>query len=232
MKKILTAIMLILFCAPFGIAVGALKVDLQWVETDLSLNSNGGAIIVYKMCYRILSGRMHGFYFEGFGNQAPLFDFPSCKAIDSRGKEYPLSIEKLSPTKYDVLLAGGRDLGGVVTFILVYASDLAASGNLAATVSPTGEKLAVLNWSTVGWDEPIEHYTLSVHYPIAIEKDELTPQEMEQFTFRTEKWMNERYLISYYAQPYKGKKWLSVRLHWKDVPSGQGLRVQQYIDAK
>ena len=212
--------------------LAALQVDLAWVETNLALKTNGTAVVTYKIHYKILSGEMHAFYFQGAGGESPVFDERSCKAIDGREKEYPLSLKKVSPDTWDVLLADNAAVTGEATFILVYESNLAQAGYLVHTKSQAGEQLVGLNWSTVGWDESLEHATLYVHYPIIVEQARLAPQDMEKYHFRTEKWMNERYLLSYYGQSFEGENFLTVQIHWSDVPARQGLKVQQYIGAE
>jgi hypothetical protein len=56
------------------ISVISLSVDLQWVETDVSLWQDGRADFVYRVRYDVLSGEMHGFYLQGLSVE-PYFDF-------------------------------------------------------------------------------------------------------------------------------------------------------------
>jgi hypothetical protein len=210
----------------FLITLISLTADLRWDEVDLSLWEDGRADFVYKVRYSVHSGSMHGFYLQGI-SVVPYFNYDDSYAVDGYGRRYPLEIKDLGD-KYDVLLARGISYGpGEITFIIHFGGDLAKSGNLATTQSEFGE-LVVLHWSPPQWDEPLEHYTVQVYYPITVPGEEVRPDE---YGFRTERFMNEQYLLSYFGQPYRGEYYFAVRIHRNDIGTRRKLMIQQYVPA-
>ncbi|MGD8979141.1 MAG: hypothetical protein PVH23_03605, partial [candidate division WOR-3 bacterium] len=208
------------------ISILSLSVDLQWVEVDVSLWQDGRADFVYKVRYDVLSGEMHGFYLQGLSVE-PYFDYDNSHAVDEHGRQYALDIRDLG-SKYDVLLARGQAFGpGVITFVVHFGGDLGQSGNLAATTSEYGE-LVVLNWSPPQWDEPLEHYTVYVYYPITVMQEEVNPDD---YGFKTERFMNERYLMSYFGQEYQGEYFFTVRIHRNNIAAREKMLIQQYVPA-
>ena len=208
------------------------SITLQWVETNVSLHRDGKATLVSKIRWQVRGGTMHAFYYEGFGNATPHFDHERCGAVHSNGTEYRLEIKRPGGDKYDILLAGGaRAPSGELTFTLVYALDFAAAGHVAKTKSDLGE-LVVFNWAAPQWDYKMEHQTLYIHYPVDVGKKEVDEAYLDSVTFRTERFMNREYLISYYGQEDQGKFWLTVRLHKDDLPKQYKMRVQQYVAAE
>ena len=185
--------------------------------------------VVYKIRWQVNSGQMHGFYFEGLDRATPEFSLAGSNALDDRGRRYPLDITEVSAGKYDVVLANGRGIGpGEVTYIVVYKTDLSGAGMLDYTDSEFG-RLVVFNWAPVEWDQPLEHQTVYLHYPIPVDGREVTQERLQQVGFRTERFVNERYLISYYGQEYAGKHWLTVRFHRNDIPPRYNMRIQTYV---
>jgi len=223
-----------------GTARAAVSARLQWVEVDVGLREDGKADIVYKVRWNVSSGEMHGFYLEGM-QETPVFNFETSHA-EAGGRTYPLSITKVGKRKYDVVLAGGKALGpGENTYIVHYAADLVDSRNLGLTEAPDLGPLVVLGWAPVQWDEALEHYTVYVHYPVEVpperaavegEVRKVAPEFLEEVVFRTEKFMNEQYLIDYRATPSGGNDWLTILLHKKSAPAKFHFLVQPYISAQ
>lgn len=214
-----------------GTRACATQVNLKWVEVDISPTNNGKATLVYKIRYQVLSGELHGFYFEGFGGASPYFDYQNSNAVDSNGRKYGLSISPVSGDKYDIVLANGAAVSrGEVTYIVLYGADLLGAGQLGPTQSEFG-KLTYLNWSPVQWDLPMEHMTIYLHYPIRVQGKNVSREFLKKVGFRTEKFVNTNYLISYYGQPYNGQYFLTVRFHKKNPPARYQMRVQCYIDS-
>ncbi len=210
----------------------AVDARMKWVEVDISPRGNGWADVVYKIRWQVDSGRMHGFYMEGFDRAYPEFSLAGSNALDAQGRRYPLEISEVSGGKYDVILANGRAIGpGEVTYVVVYKTDLSGAGMLDYTDSEFG-RLVVFNWAPVQWDEPLEHETVYLHYPIPVDGTEVTQARLDQVGFRTEKFVNERYLISYYGQEYQGKHWLTVRFHRNDLDARYHMQIQAYVIAK
>ena len=114
-----------------GIAAPRASADgkLQWVEVDVSLRPDLRASVTYNVCWRS-RGNLHGFYFEGV-EENPVFDTATAKAwYDSNSKSLPLSIEKMSGKKWDIILADGKAIhSGDVIYQFTYAADLGRNGN-------------------------------------------------------------------------------------------------------
>ncbi|MCK4940636.1 hypothetical protein KAS45_00960, partial [candidate division WOR-3 bacterium] len=210
----------------FLIALVSLSADLRWVEVDVSLWQDGRADFVYKLRYDVLSGAMHGFYLQGI-SVVPYFDYENSYAVDAYGQRYDLTIKDLGD-KYDVVLARGHAFGpGEVTYVVHFGGDIAKSKNLATTASEFGE-LVVLHWAPPQWDEPLEHYTVSIYYPIVVPGFDVNPDE---YGFKTERFMNEKYLLSYYGQEYRGEYFFAVRVHRNDLRTQEKMLIQQYVPA-
>ena len=211
-------------------AQARVSADVRWVEVNLGLQPDGKATVVYKVRYHVRSGELHGFYFQGAAG-VPHWDRDRSVAEDDAGNRYSLSITSLRDNRYDIVLAGGGAIGAgrEVTYILVYGVDLLRYGKVGLTESEFGE-LAYLNWAPVQWGEPLEHETVYVHYPVEA-RGEVTVERLGELNFRTERWVNERYLIDYRAQEFEGRRFLTVVLHREDLPASYHFRVQQYIDS-
>jgi len=205
----------------------SLSADIQWVEADVSLLNDGRADFIYKVHYYVSSGELHGFYLEGI-SVTPYFDYKGSNAVTAAGVTYPLDINSVGSGKWDVILADGRGFGpGGITYIVHFGGDLALSQNLAKTKSDFGE-LVVLHWAPAQFDEPLEHYTIYVHYPIPARGEDINPDD---FGFRTEKFMNENYLLSYYGQEYQGESYFTVRIHKNNLAAHEEMMIQQYVPA-
>lgn len=62
-KKILLSVFMILSFFTVFAFVG--KGDIVFVETEVDLQPTGAAVVAYTVQYRVLSGTLHGFYFNG-----------------------------------------------------------------------------------------------------------------------------------------------------------------------
>ncbi|MEO0107254.1 MAG: hypothetical protein ABIL46_07995, partial [candidate division WOR-3 bacterium] len=203
----------------------SLTVDLKWVEVDVALWQDGRADFVYKIRWNVISGSMSAFYLEGLSVE-PFFDYQNSHALDEYNNKYPIDIKDLGGGKYDIVLSKGKRYGpGQITFIIHFGGDLGRSGNLAVTQSEFGE-LVVFHWAPPQWDEPMEHYTVKVYYPIEVKGEQIDP---DAYGFRTEKFMNERYLLDYFGQESKGKYYFTVRIHKDNVATMEKILIQQYI---
>ncbi|MBN1268163.1 MAG: hypothetical protein JXB04_01125, partial [Kiritimatiellae bacterium] len=213
-------------CAPGSARGGA---TFQWVEADVSLRPDFKATVMYSVCLRA-EGNLHGFYFQGAEEQV-IFDEANARAFFNNNQDsLPIEIKPMRGNKWDIILADGRAIdSGDVIYRFTYATDFAQSGHAGVTKSEFGE-LVYFNWAPVQWDSPLQHYSVRVYYPVHVTAEQFTLEEMNQFGFRTEKFMNKEYLISYYGQPFNNQRWLTVRLHKDKIPAHYHFRVQQYID--
>ncbi len=172
-------------CSLLLLTLLSLSADLRWVEVDLSLWQDGRADFVYRVRWNVFSGSMSGFDFQE-KTVDPYFDYENSCAVDAYGREYPIEIKDLGD-KYDIILAHGKRFGpGEITYIIHFGGDLGRSGNLAKTESEFGD-LVVLHWAPAQWDEPLEHYTVYVYYPITVSTKTVNPDD---YGFKTEKFMN------------------------------------------
>ncbi|MDP7423563.1 MAG: hypothetical protein QGH40_16950, partial [bacterium] len=212
-----------------------LSANLRWVEIDCSLRPDGKAIFVYKICYLVRTGEMHGFDMMGFGH-TPVFNRERSRVIGSDRRKQSLSIVNKGGGKYAIDIADQSHVGpGKAIFVIVYAADVAEAGQLAFTENEEFGPLTVFHWAPVQWDEPMEHETIHIYYPLEVPQEDIQEGEvLEEFhrdtvKFMTEKFMNKRYLISYLATENKGKEWFTVRLHKNDLSRKYHFRVQQYV---
>lgn len=205
----------------------------RWVEIDLSPRLNGQADLIYKIRYSVSNFDLHGFYFQGTGAVLPVFKYDECRAVADDGRSFGLSIRRLADGRYDVVLANGAAFrNGEITYTLRYACDLARAGFLGRTQSQFGD-LVYLNWAPVEWDTALEHMTVMVHYPIAVEGKEVAPELLQKVGFRTEPFMNQQYSIDYYGQPDdSGRYWLTVRVHAKSPGPQYHMQIKQYVSAQ
>jgi len=206
-------------------ALFSLTADLRWVEVDVSLWQDGRADFVYKIRWNVISGSMSAFYLEGLSVE-PFFDYENSYALDEYNNKHPIDIKDLGKGKYDIVLSKGKRYGpGQITFIIHFGGDPGRSRNLALTQSEFGE-LVVLHWAPPQWDEAMEHYTVNVYYPIKVSGKYVNPDD---YGFRTEKFMNERYLLDYFGHEFKGEYYFAVRIHKENVQAFEKIEIQQYI---
>ncbi|MHC5038011.1 MAG: hypothetical protein ACYTHM_11910 [Planctomycetota bacterium] len=213
-----------------GGEANALSARLDWVEVDLALQNDGGATVTYKIRWKVTSGTMAGFYFQGTSAPPDFLD-DQCLAHTPQGT-FPLEIRWLGGQgKWDILLAGRRRAGpGELTYVLVYRADLLSSGHLEPTTAE-GKSLTVLNWGAVEWDAPLTHETVRVIFPVKAPAEEIphTHDFLKEIQFMTEPEMNRRYLISYLGIPFEGDRWFTVRFHRDNLFTREAFRIQLYV---
>ena len=75
---------------------------INFVETTVELTKTGEANVAYVVQYKVLSGEMHGFYFQG--NERLVIDEFSDEsyATDDFGNRYKLDISKVSSDMWDI----------------------------------------------------------------------------------------------------------------------------------
>lgn len=204
---------------------------LRWVEADVILDKDGKAQISYTVRWACRDANLHGFYFEGFTG-VPYFDYKNSFAEGQDGTRYNLDIKQLSSRKFDVVLSDGRAFNnGEITYFLRLSTDLQESGNLTQTDSKFG-RLAVFNWAPVQWNERLEHETVTVHYPIEVPFESVSKEFLENINFRTEKYVNERYLINYtIVKGYNGNNLFTLKFHRNNLSSRYHFQIQTYVDA-
>ena len=119
----------------------------------------------------MLSGTLHGFYFESRDRLPVGMAVDASYAVDSSGRRYALSMRKVGARKWDIVLANGQGVSsGTVTYVFVCQTDFARAGYVAPTRSADGRKLGVFNWAPSQWDEAAHqaHYTLTFLPPFAL----------------------------------------------------------------
>jgi len=221
----------ILTFLPFSRAVGA-AFKMDWVESEVILDRDGKARVSYAVRWTAAGGQLHGFYFEGF-QETPVFDPAGAYALDAAGNKYPLEINKVSDKKYDIILAeGGAFTSGQITYFFRYAADLESSGNLTQTMSAE-KRLTVFNWAPVQWRDPMEHQAVTVRFPVTASGEKPGAAFLEKIGFRTEKFVNERYLVDYpLVKDSSGAGVFSARFFRRDLGSRYHFRIQVYLDAQ
>ncbi|MCB0293710.1 MAG: hypothetical protein KDG51_00350, partial [Calditrichaeota bacterium] len=218
----------LLFLLPYILLAG--KGEISFVETQVDLRADGSAVVAYTVQWRVLSGELHGFYFQG-NDRLNIDRFSSDSyALDEQGNRYPLTIKRVNNDTWDIILADGQGIGsGTATYVFYFATNFASAGYLAPTVSVEGTELTVFNWSPVQWDEARnqDHYTLTLLTPHILPEG-YTPREYveREQAILTEPWVNSRFLIDYRRGPNDR---LEVVFH-KDNPGNRfDMRVQVYF---
>lgn len=221
-----------------GMAISATAGEgrLDFVETEVILLPDGRASIEYVVRWIVTAGEFHGFYFSGFGRLTPRFDYKNAAGIDSRGNTYGLDIIKMNADKYDIVLANGAGVSsGHVTYRFRFAADMAGAGYLAPTTAGEGRQLVVFNWAPTDWDQPLEHYTVKVVYPIEYTSSQTERSDIEAALlargFATERFMNQEYLIDYRLRKIGDRQHIQVLLHKDNARTNYHFRIQQYINA-
>ena len=150
------------------------------------------------------------------------------RATTDDGREIAI-VRGLRGGKDTIELAGGEGLShGGANFRFRFATDFARAGHLERTTDDQGRELVVFHWAPSTWDSPLEHQTVLVRYPRAVEGAPTEGSGGAGENFWTEAFMNERYLIDYPAQP-DGR--FAVLLHANDLPADYDFRIQQYVPA-
>ncbi len=209
------------------------KGEIVFVETQVDLSSTGAAVVAYTVQYRVISGTMHGFYFEGNDRLRVRAVSEDSYALNASGKRYKLAISPAGGGKWDIVLAGGAGVSkGTLTYVFYFATDFAEAGYLAETATAEGKDLVVFNWSPVQWDEAPnqDHYTLKILTPHPVPKDRDTRQYVaENSLILTEKWVNEKFLMDYQAGP-DGR--LLLVFHKNRPKNRFDMRTQFYMPAE
>ncbi|RMF83075.1 MAG: hypothetical protein D6744_05385, partial [Planctomycetota bacterium] len=218
----------------------SVRADLKWVEVEVALDPSGKAMVQYKLRWNVQRGTMGGFYFQG-ESAAIQWHRPGCGALTAGNRQirYQLDLRDLGD-RWDVLLADGQRYGpGEITYVLTYFADYGAAGYFAKTRSPEHGDLVAFNWAPVQWDESLEHYTIYVRWPIRIDRDELTFEQVTRLGLRTPKEVNERYLLSFLGrrgtavtppvEPSEGDRYLVIRAHRNDIRAREKCQVTYYF---
>ncbi len=235
-KKILSCFLtlFVLFLSAVNINASSIA-NLGFVETDVVLLPDGKAIVSYTVRYNLVPGKtMLAFTLEGFDRLDPVFDNDNSWVITDDNESHGIDMVNLGGGKYDVINSNEQRLGGkYLTYKFRFVADMAAAGYLDRTTSNDGVELTVFNWAPVQWDEPMDHYTVSINYPLSFPQESGTREEIEQFLvdnhFATEKWMNERYLIDYRVVTIENSSRVQVLLHKNNPEARFKFEIQQYI---
>lgn len=235
-KKFLVFLSVILvLLIPTAYVVASLIANLGFVETDVILMPDGKAIVSYTIRYNLVPGKtMLAFTMEGFDRITPVFDYDNCWVITDDNTSYGIDIDNLGGGKYDIVNSNEQRLGGnYLTYKLRFVADMAAAGYIEKTTTSDGKGLTVFDWAPVQWDEAMDHYTVSINYPLEYPQQFGTREEIEQFLldndFATEKWMNENYLIDYRVAMIEGIPRVQVLLHKNNPEAKFKFEIKQYI---
>ncbi|MCK5057733.1 MAG: hypothetical protein KAT34_13825, partial [Candidatus Aminicenantes bacterium] len=229
-KQILLTLLLLF--GVFLLPLTAGKGRILFVETEVDLKQNGEAVVGYTVRWEVLSGELHGFYFQGNDRLKAAMVPDNSYAVDSSEREYKLDISYVGSGKWDIILANGQGVSrGTVTYVFYFTANFAAAGYLAPTTTDTGQKLAVFNWAPVQWDEASQqkHYTLKILTPHIL-SEYVTPRQYveENQLILTEKWVNKEYLIDY-RRSRSGR--LMLVFHKNDPGNRFHMRTQFYMPA-
>lgn len=235
-KKLFLCFLVVLVLITSCININAASIaNLGFVETDVILLTDGNAIVTYTVRYDLLPGKtMLAFTLEGFDRLNPVFDNENSWVITDDNNSHKIDIVNLGGGRYDIINGNEERLGGqYLTYKIRFYADMASAGYLARTTSKDGVNLAVFNWAPVQWDKPMDHYTVTINYPLSFPNESGTREEIEQFLidnhFATEKWMNEEYKIDYRVVTLDNSSRIQVLLH-KDKPKAKfKFQIQQYI---
>ncbi|MBD3305455.1 hypothetical protein GF348_03705, partial [candidate division KSB3 bacterium] len=212
--------------------VWAGKGEINFVETAVDLHPTGAAVVAYTVQWQVISGELHGFYFQGNDRLRVNKISDQSYAVDSAGNRYALDISNVGGGKWDIILADGQGVAsGTVTYVFYFETDFAEADYLAATTTDDGQELVVFNWSPVQWDEAArqDHYTLLILTPETLPEGQDPRQyvEAEQLIL-TEPWVNEKFLIDYQRGPNDR---LQLIFH-KNAPGNRfDMRTQFYMPA-
>ena len=105
---------LLLLCALFlfpGGAGAAVDAQMQWVETEVALAPNGKAMVQYKVHWKVNSGTMGGFYFQGERGRIQWQD-PGCGAVVDGQNRYSLDLRNLGTSGTSCWAAGRGSVPG------------------------------------------------------------------------------------------------------------------------
>ena len=235
-KVVLCFVMLLVLIVRFPTEIEASNIaNLDFVETDIILMPDGKAIISYTVRYNLVPGKtMLAFTMSGFDRINPVFDTDNAVVVTDDNIPYPIDIVNLGGGDYDIINSHDKRLGGsYLTYKIRFSADMARAGYLAKTVADDGRNLVVFNWAPTQWDESMEHYTVTINYPLEFSGDSTNREEVEKFLlehdFATEKWMNQQYLIDYRTVTIDGVLRPQVLIHKEGPPSYYNFEIRQYI---
>ena len=175
--------------------------EIRFVETDVDLRADGSAVVAYTVQWAVLSGELHGFYFQGNDRLQVSRIANDSFAVDADGNRYELSIDKVGADNWDIVLARGQGVGsGTVTFVFYFETSFSQAGYVEPTTADDGRELVVFNWAPVQWDEAKnqDHYTLKVLTPHVLPAGvDAREHVTEGQVVLTEPWVNDKFLIDY-----------------------------------
>ncbi|MHC4992577.1 MAG: hypothetical protein ACYTGC_16525, partial [Planctomycetota bacterium] len=151
-KAVVLALICLLFISLAPAIAG--RGEIRFVETDIDLRADGSAVVAYTVQWAVVSGELHGFYFEGNDRLRVSMVGRDAFAVDSDANRYELDIKPVGGGNWDIVLAEGRGVGsGTVTYVFAFQTSFAEAGYVAPTTTDDGTQLVVFNWSPVQWDE-------------------------------------------------------------------------------
>jgi hypothetical protein len=218
----------------WGQPLAALEAQAESVEIFLTLHSDGKAVVRHSIVWDVSSGTMGGFYFQG--EQAPMvWDAERCWADLPNGTRTPLDI-KNAGDKWDILLSQGKRTSGFSPWVLTYGADLAAANMVGLTDKSDGEKLFYFHWAPPQWEQPLDHRSVTVVFPLeakAGESGDSRSERLAQLGFATEKHVNDENSIDWYAaEGSDGKSYLALRFHQRNPAAHATQDIQFYMSAE
>ena len=100
------------------------KGQILFVETEVDLKQNGEAVVGYTVQWHVLSGELHGFYFEGNDRLKVGMVSGDSYAVDSSEKIYKLDISYVGSGKWDIVMANGQGVShGTVTYVFYFITN-------------------------------------------------------------------------------------------------------------
>ena len=231
LKRVIFSLTLIFVCIAVVLAG---KGEIEFVECDVDIKANGNAVIGYTVRYKVISGELHGFYFNG--NDRLVINSFSDKsyAVDDNGTSYKLSITDMYNGTYDIVLADGNGVStGTVTYFFWFETNMAAAGYLGGTTAADSSSLVFFDWSPVIWDydaDNMNHYTLKILFPFsAPEMPNIREWVYNDSIVLTEKYLNENYLIDYVKGPAER---LQMIIHKNNPPASFHMITKFYMPAE
>ncbi len=227
MRKTLIACFVALCAAALG-AFGV-SADLKSVEMDIVVRTDGKADFYESLDWQATGGLMHGFYFQGAAVR-PVFNREQCYADLGNKKRVGLDITDLGSGRYDVVLAGGQGFTGRALYFLAYGGDLAGGGLIGWTKSADFGELFYFDWAAEQWDQPLEHRTVRIVFPVIVAGEKLASGALDSLGFRTEPFVNqENGIDAFGTKGTDGKYYLTLRFNQDGVAARQTQRLQFYL---
>lgn len=230
MIKKLSFLFIITFLVSFAQYTLAGTGEIIFVETVVDLQLTGKAIVTYTAQWRVISGELHGFYFES-SDRLEISNISSDSyAVNAAGNRYNLDISNVGGGKWDIVLANGQGMSsGTVTYVFYFETDFFEAGYLSPTMVQDGIKLFVFNWSPVQWDEAQhqEYYTLKILVPEVLSAGEDVRGYVERNQLiLTEPWVNQKFFIDYQKESTDR---LEIIFHKKQPGNRFDMKTQFYM---